>query len=86
MGTQFAHGFDSQDTIRFDSLYVTQSDKDGLIAYFKVSRNAGFKYPVCCSSPMVEAKCTKFSHDLYQFLTFKSIYSRSSQHLSFLPF
>ena len=42
-------------------LFVTQSGKTGLIAYFKVSRNAGFKYLVCCSSTMVEAMCTKFS-------------------------
>ena len=31
----------------------------------KVSRNAGFKYLVCCSSPMVEAMCIKFSHVPY---------------------
>ena len=27
--------------------------KTSLIAYLKVSRNASFKYLVCCSSPMV---------------------------------
>ena len=46
-------------------IYVTQSDKTGLIAYLKVSRNAGFKYLVCCSSPMVEAMRAKFSHVLH---------------------
>ena len=66
--------------------YVTQSGKTGLIAYLKVSRNTGFKYLVCCSSQMVEAMCTKFSHVLYQFLTFHSIHCASSQQLSFLPF
>ena len=49
-------------------LHVTH-DKTGLIAYLKVSRNAGFKYLVCCSLPMVKAMCTKFSHVLHQFLT-----------------
>ena len=67
-------------------LYVTQSDKTGLIAYFKLSRNDSFKYLVCCSSPMVEAMYTKFSHVLYQFLTFQSIYRASSQQPSFPPF
>ena len=47
---------------RLRSIYVTQSGKTGLIAYLKVLRNAGFKYLVCCSLPMVEAMCTKFSH------------------------
>ena len=42
----------------------TLSGKRGLIAYLKVSRDAGFKYLVCCSSPMVETMCTKFSHVL----------------------
>ena len=65
--------------------YVTQSDKTGLIAYLKVSRNAGFKYLVCCSLPMVEAMCTNFSHVLQQFLTFQSIHCVSSQQLSFPP-
>ena len=41
-------------------IYVTQSGKTGLIAYLKVLRNAGFKYLVCCSSPMVEAMCNTF--------------------------
>ena len=27
-----------------ECIYVTQSDESGLIAYLKVSRNAGFKY------------------------------------------
>ena len=67
-------------------LIVTQSDKTGIIAYLKVSRNAGFKYLVCCSSPMVEAMCTKFSHVLHQFFTFQSIHCVSSQQLSFPPF
>ena len=67
-------------------IFVTQSDKTGLITYLKVSRNAGFKYLVCCSSPMVEAMCTKFSHVLHQFLTFQSIHCASSQQLSFPPF
>ena len=66
--------------------YVTQSEKTGLIAYLKVSMNAGFKYLVCCSSPMVEATCTKLSHVLHQFLTFQSIHCASSQQLSFQPF
>ena len=57
-------------------IYVTQSGKTGLIAYLKVSRNTGFKYFVCCSSPMVEAMCTKFSHVLHQFLTFQSIHCK----------
>ena len=65
---------------------MTQSGKTGLIAYLKVSRNGGFKYLVCCSSPMVEAMCTKFSHVLRQFLTFQCIHCVSSQQLSFLPF
>ena len=39
---------------------VTKSKKTGLIAYLKVSRNAGFKYLMCCSLPMVEAMYTKF--------------------------
>ena len=65
---------------------VTQSGKTGLIAYLKVLRNAVFKYLVCCSSPMVEAMCTKFSHVLHQFLTFHSIHCASSQQLSFPPF
>ena len=52
-------------------------------AYLKVSRNAGFKYLVCCSSPMVEAMCTKISHVLHQF---QSIHCASSQQRSFLPF
>ena len=52
---------------------MTQSDKNGLIAYLKVSRNASFKDSVCCSSPMVEAKCTKFSQDLHQSLTLMCI-------------
>ena len=59
--------------------YVTQSGKTGLIAYLKVSRNAGFKDLVCCSSPMVEAMCTRFSHVLHQCLTFQSIHCASSQ-------
>ena len=67
-------------------LIVTQSGKTGLIAYLKVLRNAGFKYLVCCSLPMVEAMCTKFSHVLHQFLTFQSIHCASSKQLSFLPF
>ena len=66
--------------------YVIQSGNTGLIAYLKISRNAGFKYLVCCSSPMVEAMCTKFSIILHQFLTFHSIHCASSQQLSFLPF
>ena len=66
--------------------YVTQSGKTGLIAYLKVSRNADFKDLVCCSSPMVEAMCTRFSHVLHQFLTFQSIHCASSLQLSFLPF
>ena len=65
---------------------MTQSDKTGLIAYLKVWRNAGCKYFVCCSSPMVEAMCTKSSHVLHQFLTFQSIHSASSQQLSFPTF
>ena len=69
-----------------DTTFVTQSDKTWLIAYLKVSRNAGFKYLVCCSSPMVEAMCTKFSHVLHQFLTFQSIHCANSQQLSFPPF
>ena len=40
---------------------MTKSGKTGLIAYLKVSINVGFKYLVCCSSPMVEAMCTKIS-------------------------
>ena len=64
-------------------VYVTQSGKTGLIAYLKVSRNAGLKYLVCCSSPTVEAMCTKFSHALHQFLTFQSIHCENSQQLSF---
>ena len=67
-------------------IIVTQSGKTGLIAYLKVSRNAGFKYLVCCSSPMVKAFCTKFSHVLHQFLTFQSIYCARSQQLNFPPF
>ena len=59
-------------------VFVIQSGKTGLIAYFKVSRKTGFKYLVCCSSTMVEAMCTKFSHVLYQFLTFRSIHCTSS--------
>ena len=66
--------------------YVTQSRKTGLIAYLKVSRNAGFKHLMSCSLPMVEAMCTKFSHVLHQFLTFQSIYCASNQQLSFPPF
>ena len=66
--------------------YVTQSGKIGLIGYLKLSRNAGFKYLVCCSSPIVEAMCTKFSHILHQFLTFQSIHCASSKQLSFPPF
>ena len=65
---------------------VTQSGKTGLIACLKVLRNASFKYLVCCSSPMVEAMCTKFSHVLHQFLTFQSIHCVSSQQLSVPPF
>ena len=67
-------------------LYVTQSGKTKLIAYVKVSRNSGFKYLVCCSSPMVEAMCTKFSHVLHQSFTFHSIHCASSQQLSFPSF
>ena len=67
-------------------IYVTQSGKTGLIVYLKLSRNAGFKYLVCCSSPMVEVMCTKFSHVLHQFLTFHNIHCASSQRLSFPPF
>ena len=52
---------------------MTQSDKNGLVAYLKVSKNASFKYLVCCSSPMVEAKCTKF-HTMYN----NSLPSRAS--------
>ena len=63
-----------------------QNLKIGLECLLKVSRNAGFKSLVCCSSPMVEAMCTKFSHVLHQFLTFQSIHCASSQQLSFLPF
>ena len=59
---------------------MTQS---GLIAYLKVSRNAGFKYLVCCCLPMVEVLCTKFSHVLHQFLTFQSIHCANSHQLSF---
>ena len=52
----------------------------GLITYLKVSRNVGFKCLVCCSSPMVEAMCTKISHVLHQFLTFQSIHCASSHN------
>ena len=36
----------------------------GLITYLKVSRNTGFKYSVCCSSPMFETTymCQIFTH------------------------
>ena len=68
------------------TVYVTQSGKTGLITYLKVSRNAAFKYLVCCSLLMVEVMCTKFSHVLYQFLTFHSIHCASGQQLSLLPF
>ena len=37
------------------SIFVTQSEKTSLIVYLKVLGNAGFKYLLCCSSPMVEA-------------------------------
>jgi len=57
---------------------VTQSDKNGLIAHCTVSRNAGLKYLVCCSSQMVAAMSNKFSHTLHQFFTFKSIHSISA--------
>ena len=46
------------------NIYVTQSGKNGLIAYLQVLRNVGFKYSVCCSSPMVEATCSNF-HTFY---------------------
>ena len=49
-----------------------------------VSRNAGFKYLVCCSLPMVEAMCTKFSHIFL--LSRASIHCASSQQLRFPPF
>ena len=62
----------------YNAEIVTQSGNTGLIAYLKVSRNTGFKYLVCCSSPMVEAMCTKFSHVLHQFLTLQSIHCASS--------
>ena len=62
---------------------MTQSDKTGLTPYLKVLRNAGFKYLVCCSSPMVEAMCTKFLQVLNQFLTFQSIHCANSQQLRF---
>ena len=40
-------------------LYVTQSGKlNRAYCLFKVSRNAGLKYLVCCSLPMVEVMCT----------------------------
>ena len=34
--------------------------EDWFYHLFKVSRNAGFKYLVCCSLLLVEAMCTKF--------------------------
>ena len=46
--------------VKQSRLYVTQSGKTGLIAYFKESGNAGFKYLVCCSSPMVGSAKRKF--------------------------
>ena len=51
------------------STYVTGSGKTGLMANLKVSRNNGFKYLKCCSSPMVLATCTKFSHIIEQCIT-----------------
>ena len=49
------------------------------IADLKVSRNAGSKYLVCCSSPMVEAMYTKFSHVLHQSLTFQRIHCATTK-------
>ena len=73
-------------TLNSTLTYVTQSGKRGLIAFLKALRNSGFKYLVCCSSPMVEATCTTLSHVLHQFPTFQSIHCSNSQQLSFLPF
>ena len=75
-----------REIVKFEKLctkivYVTQSGKTNLITYLKVSRNTSFKYKVFSSSPMHEATCTKFSHVLYQFLTFQSIHCSSSQQL-----
>jgi len=69
-----------------DQKYVTWSDKIGLIAYFKASRNDGFKYSACWNLPLVVATCTNFSHILYIFLTFKTIYCTSNKQQNFLPF
>jgi len=38
-----------------ETIYVTWS---GIITYFKVLRDVGFKYSVCWNSPMVEATST----------------------------
>ena len=52
------------------SLNVTKS---GTVTYCKVLRNAGFKYLVCCSSPMVKLNVSNF-HTFYT----NSLHSKAS--------
>ena len=55
-------------------LYVTESGKTGLMAYFKVSGGNDFKYLKCYSLPMVLATCRNFSHIIEQCITFQIIH------------
>ena len=50
-------------------LYVTESTKNGLIAYRKVLRKPGLNYLKGSSSPMTGLFNTNFSHIIQQFLT-----------------
>jgi len=52
---------------------VLNCGKTGFIAHLQVLRNADFKYSKFCSSPMVIAMHTKFSHIVQQCITFQII-------------
>jgi len=63
-------------------LYVTWSDKIGLITYFKASRNNSFKYSVCWNLPLAVATSIHSTHIPY----LQTIHCTSSEQQSFLPF
>jgi len=67
-------------------IYVTWSDKKGLITHLQVQRYDGFKFLKCCSSPMKAATRIRFSHYLNKFLTFNIIQDTRNQQQSFPPF
>ena len=58
-----------QDALMYWSLYiyVTWSNKMGLIAHSQVLRYNGFNFSKCCSSPMKVATHIRFSHYLIYF-------------------